>query len=253
MTLKLRKSLAVILVLASFSGCGSVKEPAFTTVPSTTAEFVPAETTVPNETVAETTVPETTVAVTQYTEPLNSDFVIASEYVPNLLEDLRYATTDNFTGTKIYDFDVCYLRYGTALKLADAASEVEKLGYGILIWDGFRPPYAQEELWNICPDPTYVSKPGTGSQSHCRGIAVDITLYCLRDGQILEMPSGFDDFSKKADRDYSDCTPAAAENASTLEEIMILCGFKPYSGEGWHYSDTDSYPIENEFDPADIA
>ena len=165
---------------------------------------------------------------------------------------MLYATDDNFTGVKIYDFNQVYLRYGTVLKLAEAAKRLSELGYGFVIWDGYRPYCAQEKLWQICPDPTYVSKPGTGSQSHCRGIAVDITLYDLKTLDFLEMPTGFDDFSSLADRDYSDCSEEAAKNAAMLETIMKNCGFKPYSAEWWHYSDTENYPVEYDFDPAKI-
>lgn len=183
-------------------------------------------------------------------EPEDTDFVRISDYIPQLKVELAYATAQNFTGTQIYEFTDAYLRYGTVKKLAAAAQILREAGYGILVWDGYRPVYAQQKLWDICPDPTYVSKPGTGSQSHCRGVAVDITLYDLCTGEILEMPSGFDEFSTLGDRDYSDCTAAARENAQLLENVMEQCGFKPYSGEWWHFSDTDSYDIEYDFDPA---
>lgn len=184
--------------------------------------------------------------------PKKDDFVLAVQYVPNLKVQLRYSTTDNFTHEVIYTFRDAYLRYGTVQKLANAGAQLEKYGYGILLWDGYRPTYAQQKLWDICPNPVYVSKPGTGSQSHCRGIAVDITLYELKTGELLEMPSGFDDFSSLGDRDYSDCTESAAKNARLLEEIMKECGFKPYSGEWWHFSDTENYPVEYDFDPSQI-
>lgn len=183
-------------------------------------------------------------------EPEDIAFVCISDYIPQIRLELAYATVDNFTGKRIYEFTDAYLRYGTVKKLATAAEILLQEGYGLVIWDGYRPIYAQERLWEICPDPTYVSKPGTGSQSHCRGIAVDITLYDIATGALLEMPSGFDDFSDHADRDYSDCSAEAAKNALLLENTMELCGFKPYSAEWWHFSDTDSYPVEYEFDPA---
>lgn len=202
-----------------------------------------------------TTVPATSVAPPETTSPVpdDADFVVAADYVSNLRVELAYATADNFTGQQIYAFSSCYLRYGTVTKLMEAAELLAQQGLGIVIWDGYRPLYAQQKLWDTCPDPNYVSKPGTGSQSHCRGIAVDITLYDLNTGMMLEMPSAFDDFSTRGDRDYSDCTQQAAENAVLLENVMVSCGFKPYSGEWWHYSDTNSYPIEENFDPAEAG
>ncbi len=121
---------------------------------------------------------------------------------------------------------------------------------GLVIWDAYRPVYAQQKLWDVCPDPAYVSKPGTGRQTHCRGIAVDLTLYDLETGVLLEMPSDFDEFSELGDRDYIDCTITARENALILEKSMENAGFQPYSGEWWHFSDTVDHPIENDFDPA---
>lgn len=183
-------------------------------------------------------------------EPEDTDFVRISDYIPDVRVELAYATADNFTGTQIYEFTDAFLRYGTVKKLAAVAQTLRQSGYGILVWDGYRPVYAQQMLWDICPNPTYVSKPGTGTQAHCRGTAVDISLYDLQTGEKLEMPSGFDEFSALGDRDYSDCTQSARKNAELLEDVMVQCGFKPYSGEWWHFSDNDFYDIEYVFDPA---
>ena len=87
-----------------------------------------------------------------------------------------------------------------------------------------------------------------GFSSHSRGNTLDVTLVD-ENGVELEMPTGFDDFSAKADRDYSDCTAAAANNADILEILMEKHGFTGYAGEWWHYSDTMSYPVEREFEP----
>lgn len=191
---------------------------------------------------------EPTVAPTE-PEPADADFVLVDSYVPNIRVELKYATTDNFTGQVIYDFTACYLRYGTAKKLTAAAQLLEELGYGLVIWDGYRPVSAQQKLWDVYPDPNYVSPPGTGKQTHCRGIAVDVTLYDLTTGQHVKMPTEFDHFSPLADRDYSDCGEDAAANALLLEEILSSCGFQPYFGEWWHFSDTVEYPVELEFEP----
>lgn len=199
--------------------------------------------------VADTAADDITAGTAAYL-PVPTDFVRILDHVPQAREQLVYATADNFTGQEIYSFTTAYLRYGTVQKLAAAARQLAQQGVGLVIWDGYRPLYAQQKLWDICPNPAYVSKPGTGSQSHCRGIAVDVTLYDLSSGELLEMPSGFDEFSAAGDRDYSDCTPTAAANATLLEQVMVSCGFRPYSAEWWHYSDTEEYPVESDFDPA---
>lgn len=183
-------------------------------------------------------------------EPADGALVHLQDYIPNVRVALAYATSDNFTGTQIYDFTSAYLRYGTAKKLAAASAELAEMGLGLLVWDAFRPANAQARLWEAYPDPAYVSPPGTGYRAHCRGSAVDLTLVALATGEALPMPTGFDDFSPLADRDYSDCAAEEAENARLLEQVMARHGFAPYEAEWWHYSDTTEHPIEEHFDPA---
>ena len=181
-------------------------------------------------------------------EPENEAFVRVRDYIPEITVDLRYATADNFTGQVIYTFSDAYLRYGTVKKLAAAQETLAEQGYGLKIWDAFRPVSAQFALWDICPDGRYVANPNKGFSSHSRGNTVDLTLV-TSDGEDVSMPTGFDDFSAKADRDYSDVEEEAAINALLLEETMIEAGFKPYSSEWWHFSDTDSYEVEENFTP----
>lgn len=123
-------------------------------------------------------------------------------------------------------------------------------GYGLKIWDAFRPPAAQFVMWESCPDGNYVADPNRGFSSHSRGNTVDLTLIAA-DGTEAVMPTGFDDFSPKADRDYSDVDPEAAANALILENAMTAAGFKPYFGEWWHFSDTDSYDVDEAFLPGE--
>ena len=180
--------------------------------------------------------------------PAPEDFVRVADWIPDIYTDLRYAADNNFTGQAIYDFSDAYLRYGTVQKLASAQESLETAGYSLLIWDAFRPVSAQFKLWEICPDPAYVANPEKGYSSHSRGSTVDITLVTL-DGDPVEMPTDFDDFTAMADRDYSDVSEEAAANAGLLEEAMTAAGFKPYSAEWWHYSDTEPYPVEETFIP----
>ena len=116
------------------------------------------------------------------------------------------------------------------------------MGYSLKIWDAYRPPAAQFKLWNACPNPVYVANPNTGFSSHSRGNTVDVTLV-MADGSEIEMPTGFDNFSALADRDYSDVSSAAAKNAKLLENLMKKHGFNCYFGEWWHYSDSVTYSV----------
>lgn len=206
----------------------------------TETEIPTEETTVPSEMTLPPTEPEP--------EPMDADFVRITDYIPTAREELFYATEENFTGHVIYNFQEAYLRYGTVKKLMAVSRDLEELGLYIKVWDGFRPVSAQFKLWEILPDPTYVANPNVGYSSHSRGNTIDLTLVD-GEGTELEMPTGFDDFSTKADRNYADCTEAAANNAKILESLMEKHGFQGYYGEWWHFSDTVQYPVENTFEP----
>lgn len=203
-------------------------------------------------------VEETMAEETQETEPLmvviprEAEYVPVSKYLPDVVVDLRYAGTDNFTGTVIYDFTEAYLRYGTVMKLEKVCQELAQKGLYLKIWDAFRPTSAQFKLWEVCPDSRYVADPNKGYSSHSRGNAVDVTLVTA-DGEELEMPTAFDDFTELADRDYSDCTEAARENAKLLQSVMEKHGFQGYWGEWWHFSDSVKYEADDFFTPRDFS
>lgn len=209
------------------------------------------ETTLPAETDASRTY-EAPDLMTVLIEPKDTDFVRVKDYIPEIQVELKYTGTDNFTGQDIYDFEDAYLRYGTVMKLKAVSEELAGQGLTLKIWDAFRPVAAQYKLWEVCPDSTYVANPNEGFSNHSRGFAVDVTLVDS-EGRELEMPTAFDDFTAKADRDYSDCTAEAAGNAQLLESIMEKHGFSGYWGEWWHFSDTVSYDVETCFDPAVIS
>lgn len=210
---------------------------------------------------APTTSSPTEETVLQYpTEPAEAaqpecsgdTFVRALDYLPECRQFLAYASEDNFTKTVIYDFYDAYLRYGTVKKLMQVSEELGQQGYHLLIWDAFRPVTAQQTLWQIYPDANYVANPETGFSDHSRGNTVDLTLMDSN-GIPVEMPTEFDDFTAKADRDYSDCTETAAANARLLESTMEKYGFTGYDKEWWHFTDTQSYPVEESFRPLKTA
>lgn len=228
----------LLLTILLLAGCAPKPTPE---APPEPTQTVAVETTIlPEATLAPETIP--------WQEPEEGELVRILDYLPQAYQELPYAGTDNFTGQVIYDFPDAYLRYSTVKKLMAVQSDLQQAGYSLKIWDGFRPTAAQWKLWEICPDPTYVSDPTRGYSSHSRGNTLDLTL-ALPDGREVEMPTGFDDFSHYADRDYRDCSQEAAKNARFLEETMKANGFTGYFGEWWHFTDTDSYDVAEDFQP----
>ena len=156
----------------------------------------------------------------------------------SLIIDLKYFSTDNFTGKKIYPTNVCVLQKATAEKLTKANEEFKKNGYKIKIWDAYRPVYVQKIFWDIVKDDRFVANPATGGSKHNTGTAVDITLVDSMDNE-LKMPSKFDDFSINAYRDNSKIDGLAKKNMDYLTSIMKKSGFITISTEWWHFEDSN--------------
>ena len=257
-----RLMLLTLAVLTLLSGCcyapghegGSTLEMRYELPEWLEADYEVAKETAtqPTDGQTHTPLPAPEVDLDSMPERKDADIVNALDYIPDLEVELKYATLDNFTGKVIYEFTDVYLRYGTVKKLMEVQQDLRDQGYLLKVWDAYRPVSAQKTLWEAYPDSTYVANPNTGHSTHSCGNTVDVTVVDA-EGNELEMPTGFDDFSKKADRDYSDCTTAAAENAQMLENIMKEHGFTGYKGEWWHYSDNVEYPVDNVFDPALIS
>ncbi len=247
----MKKWMLLGLILLLLAGCSQQAEEDGNMV----SETRPAETTAP-ETVPEAatgeTLPVEPELLTVLIDPRDTDFVRVTDYIPNVQTELKYSTADNFTGQVVYEFRDVFLRYGTVRRLMAVAEELAGQGLFLKIWDGFRPVSAQFKLWEICPDDTYVANPNLGYSNHSRGFAVDLTLVD-RDGRELEMPTAFDDFSAKADRDYTDCSDLQRANAQLLESVMEDHGFQGYWGEWWHFNDTTKYDVETCFDPGVIT
>ena len=235
----MKRVLMLFILACLMSGCGKQKV-AETTFLMETEEVETVAVTETEETLpmAETTVP-VIMAI-----PADKDFVKVTDYIPGVYQELMYATQENFTGKVIYGFQDAWLRYGTVKKLMAVSTDLEQMGIYLKIWDGFRPVSAQFTLWEACPDATYVANPNVGFSSHSRGNTVDVTLVTLS-GEAVEMPSDFDEFAAIADRDYSDVSETAAENARLLEMTMEAHGFTGYVNEWWHYSDTVRYEAED--------
>ena len=169
--------------------------------------------------------------------------VRVKDYIPDIRIDLKYAGEDNFLGRPVYTYDDAWLRYGTVQKLTKAQEAVQARGFSLKIWDAWRDPAAQFLMWKLMPNDDYVADPYKGFSKHSRGNTVDVTLVDLSTGEEVKMPSEFDDFSERANRDYSDASPEARAHIELLESVMKEAGFNAYFGEWWHFHDTEVYDI----------
>ena len=228
--------ITAIMIMAGMTACGQKKN--VTTDDVSEIEMANIQETAAQEVTAQEII---TQEITIEKEPEDDEYVIVKKYIPDIYVELRYATENNFTGVKIYDFTEAYLRYGTVKKLAQVQKELKQQGYSLKIWDAYRPFEAQQKLWEVYPDPNYVANPANGMRRHNLGGTVDITMVAA-DGSIIPMPTEFDDFSLKADRNYSDIdNEEAVKNVMILQTAMENNGFTGYQGEWWDYSDTDEY------------
>lgn len=171
----------------------------------------------------------------------SSRLVELKQLVPNLIYDLRYATKNNFTGTRLYPPGTrsAFLRHNAAMALRNAAKELEKLGYGIKIFDAYRPYSVTRKFWELIGDERYVANPSKGS-NHNRGLAIDLTLYDLSSGKDVPMGTGFDNFTDTASHSFSLLPPDVLKNRTTLKSVMEKAGFSPYNQEWWHYNWKDN-------------
>lgn len=237
MNSKFIKTFAVIVIIASgMTACGQKKN--VTTDDVSEKEMANIQETAAQEVTAQEII---TQEITTEKEPEDDEYVLVNKYIPDIYVELMYATDNNFTGVRIYGFTDAYLRYGTVKKLANVQKELKEQGYSLKIWDAYRPFEAQQKLWEVYPDPNYVANPANGMKKHNLGGTVDITMVAA-DGSIIPMPTEFDDFSLKADRNYSDIdNEEAVNNVMILQNAMENNGFTGYQGEWWDYSDTVEY------------
>lgn len=228
--------ITAIMITAVMTACGQKKN--VTTDDVSEKEMANIQETAAQEVTAQEII---TQEITTEKEPEDDEYVLVNKYIPDIYVELMYATDNNFTGVRIYDFTDAYLRYGTVKKLANVQKELKEQGYSLKIWDAYRPFEAQQKLWEVYPDPNYVANPANGMKKHNLGGTVDITMVAA-DGSVISMPTEFDDFSLKADRDYSDIEDEeAVKNVMILQNAMENNGFTGYQGEWWDYSDTVEY------------
>src|SRR5438270_10413026 len=167
---------------------------------------------------------------------------------PTIKLDIRYATSNNFLSTPMYSQARAFLQRPAADALLRAQRALREKGYGLEIHDAYRPWYVTKMFWDATPDDKkiFVANPKEGSK-HNRGCAVDLTLYDLKTGATVKMPSGYDEMSERAYADYPGGTVEERRHRATLRDAMETEGFTIYPNEWWHYDykDWKQYPIMN--------
>ncbi|MBU6153546.1 MAG: M15 family metallopeptidase [Bdellovibrionales bacterium] len=162
--------------------------------------------------------------------------------------DVRYAREDNFIGRKVYPSPHVFLLDHVAADLLSVHGELQRHGFGILIFDGYRPWSVTKMFWDLSDSNTrsFLANPSDGS-SHNRGCAVDLGLFELSSGAFVKMPSDFDEMNEKAYRDYSGGDSAERERRDLLRRIMERNHFDGIKNEWWHYnhSSRKDWPVLN--------
>lgn len=193
---------------------------------------------------------------------MEKDFVFLDAALPGVRWDAKYATSDNFTGRPVDGYGAPRVAGTTALATAllTAQNQAAGLGYGLLLWDGYRPQRAVDCFlrWAAQPEDgrtkakhypniarsEMVAKGYVASQSsHSRGGAIDLTLYRLDTGAQVPMGTDFDFMDVRSHHASKDVTGDEARNRRVLRRIMECSGFAPFACEWWHYTlKNEPYP-----------
>lgn len=159
--------------------------------------------------------------------------------IPDISVDLRYATAQNVTGRPLYPKNMpCLLRASTVERLKQAQSTLRSQGYGLRVWDAWRPPEAQQQLYHHGGSTGMFLDPRVGWSRHCGGISLDATLVDL-EGRELPMPTYFDENLEKASSHALPQNPQVRQNLFILHQAMRDAGLKPLDAEWWHFDDVD--------------
>jgi CubicO group peptidase (beta-lactamase class C family)/D-alanyl-D-alanine dipeptidase len=176
------------------------------------------------------------------------DLVDLAKLEATLRFDIRYATTNNFLGSRFYSRPRAFLQRPAAEALVRAHRALKQLGLGLLIHDAYRPWYVTKTFWDATPQESrwLVADPTRGSR-HNRGCAVDLTLYELATGRVVAMVGTYDEATPRSLPDYTGGTTLQRWHRRVLREAMEAQGFIINSEEWWHfdYPEWQAYPIIN--------
>ena len=178
----------------------------------------------------------------------DADLVDLTKLDPTIKLDIRYASTNNFTGAVFYKQPKAFMQRPAAEAVARANARLKKRALGLLVHDAYRPWHVTKMFWDATPQDMkdFVANPAFGSR-HNRGCAVDITLYDLETGEPIQMVAGYDEFSPRSFPMYPGGTARQRWYRHLLRQTMEAEGFTVYEYEWWHfdYKDWEKYKIGN--------
>jgi D-alanyl-D-alanine dipeptidase len=169
---------------------------------------------------------------------------------PTIRLDIRYATKNNFLGRRVYKEARSFLQRPAAQALVRVNRALRERGYGLTIFDGYRPWRVTKIFWDATPadKKEFVADPAKGSR-HNRGCAVDLTLYDLKTGAQVRMPSEYDEMTERSHINYACADAEARRLRDLLRAAMEAEGFAVYEPEWWHYD----YKLWKEYPILDIS
>jgi len=178
----------------------------------------------------------------------DTDLVELNTLDPTIKLDIRYATTNNFTGKAVYKEARAFLQRPAAEALVSVNASLKPLGYGLVVFDGYRPWAVTKLFWDITSEENkkFVADPAKGSK-HNRGCAVDLSLYDLSTGKEIEMTGNYDEMSERSYPTYAGGTEQQRKMRDLLRSKMEAQAFTVYEYEWWHfdYKDWKQYRITN--------
>ena len=174
-------------------------------------------------------------------------FVNLKDFIPGVVLDIKYATSQNVFYEQLYPKAYALLRFPAADALKKVQLELNSKGYGLKIYDAYRPYSVTCRMWDILPDSIYMGLPWTGSK-HNRGISVDLTLVDFKSKREIKMPTPFDALVYASHPSFSLLPEEVLRNRDLLINTMIKYGFKVDPVEWWHFN----YLSDKSFELLDI-
>ncbi len=164
----------------------------------------------------------------------NKQLIEIKKLIPDIKLEIRYAGKNNFAKQAVYKQARAFARLPVAEALKNVQNDLKKFGFGLKIFDGYRPYSVTVKFFEIASDKSFVANPKDGSR-HNRGCAIDLTLIDLKTGKELKMPTPYDSFAAEAASDFKDLPANVIQNRELLRLTMEKYGFRVLNNEWWHF------------------